>query len=122
MIRTLTLALVLAACGGNKPAPAPAEHHMEGEHAEHEAMSAEMSQFHDVLAPRWHAEKGPQRMKDTCSVMAEFHADADALAKSAPPAATKQDTWSTSTHALVDAVAGLDETCRANDATKFEAA
>jgi hypothetical protein len=126
MIRTLTLAIVLAAaaCGGKKPTPAQATTptaQAEGhEGSEHEGMPAEMTKFHDVLAPRWHAEKGPQRMKDTCSALADFHADADAIAKATPPEKANADTWTTSTRALVDAVNGLDPICKANEVAKFE--
>ena len=130
MIRTLTLVIVLAAaaCGGKKPAPANnatmPEHAEAGgaEAGEHAGMPAEMTKFHDVLAPRWHAEKGPQRMKDTCAALPEFHADADAIAKATPPEKANADTWTTSTRALVDSVNGLDPICKANDAAKFEEA
>jgi hypothetical protein len=125
MIRNISLVLVLAAaaCGGKQPAPAstataaqPAAGH------DHAGMPAEVTKFHDVLAPRWHAEKGPQRMKDTCAAVADFQADADAIAKSTPPATANADTWGSSTKALVDSVAGLDTTCKANDTAKFEEA
>jgi hypothetical protein len=136
MIRMFTFALVLAVgCGGKKSAPAtsstaPAEtggsgghqemaHHEDMEHAE---MPAEMSKFHDVLAPRWHADKGAKRMKDTCAALPEFHANADALAKATPPTKANADTWTAGTRALVDAVGGLDAPCKANDGAKFEAA
>lgn len=125
MIRTLSLAIVLAAaaCGSKKPAPATTttEQHAEGQEGmEHKNMPAEMTKFHDVLAPRWHAEKGPQRMKDTCAALPEFKADADAIAKATPPEKANADTWTASTKALVDSVAGLEPVCTANDATKFE--
>lgn len=130
MIRNLTLVIVLAAaaCGGKKSAPATstttqtAEAHEGHEAMEHENMPAEMTKFHDVLAPRWHAEKGPQRMKDTCAAIPQFQADADAIAKATPPEKANADTWASSTKALVESVAGLDSTCKANDAAKFEEA
>ena len=120
MTRTLTLVFVLAAaCGGKKAAPATAEH---GMHEEMANMPPEMAKFHDVLAPRWHADKGPQRMKDTCAALPDFQADADAIAKATPPTGANADSWSTSSRQLVDAVAGLDTPCKANDAAAFEAA
>ena len=121
MIRNISLVLVLAAaaCGGKKPAPATTTAATTSEHA---GMPAEVTKFHDVLAPRWHAEKGEQRMKDTCAVVADFTADADAIAKSTPPATANADAWTTSTKALVDSVVGLDTTCKANDNAKFEEA
>ena len=85
-------------------------------------MPPELKAFHDVLAPRWHAEKGPKRMQDTCAALPDFHSDADALAKATPPMNAHADTWTTGTKQLVDAVAGLDTTCKANDAAQFETA
>ena len=128
---TLLLLFAAASCGGQKPAPATstttqtAEGHEGMAHEgqpgmEHEGMPAEMTKFHDVLAPRWHADKGPQRMKDTCAALPDFHTDADAIAKATPPTKANADTWTTATRALVDSVNGLDPVCKANDAAKFE--
>lgn len=119
MARLLTIAL-LAACGSKQPTPAanPPAHEEPGE----KAMPAELEPFHDVLAPRWHAEKGPKRMEDTCAAVPELQKDADALAKVTPPRSTHADTWTTGTKALVEAVAALDKTCKASDATAFEPA
>jgi hypothetical protein len=123
MIRSIALALLVAACGGKSSAPATtAGTPTKGEHGEMEQMPLEMAKFHDVLAPRWHAAPGPQRMKDTCDALPDFHAQADALAKATPPTEANADAWTTGTRALVDAVANLDTTCKANDATQFEAA
>ncbi len=120
MTRILTIAALLAACGSKQPAPATTPAH--DEHAEMANMPPEMKTFHDVLAPRWHADKGPQRMQDTCAALPDFHSDADALAKATPPRSAHADTWTTGTKQLVDAVAGLDATCKANDAAAFETA
>ena len=103
--------IVLVACGGNKPSPTPQTHEMKpDEHAEHHDMgemhmSPEMTAFHDVLAPRWHAAKGEQRMKDTCGAIADFKAKAGPIGKPE----------------LVDAVSALEASCQSNDATAFEA-
>ena len=118
MTRFLILASLVAACGGKQPTPAS----QPAAHEEHAAMPAELKTFHDVLAPRWHAEKGPKRMEDTCAALPDFHTDADALAKSTPPRAANADTWTSGTKQLVDAVAGLDATCKSKDATSFETA
>jgi hypothetical protein len=131
MIRTLTLAIVLAAaaCGGKKSAPATTTTTQtaeggDGQQAagEHADMPAEMTKFHDVLAPRWHAEKGPKRMADTCAAVSEMKVVADAIAKATPPTKANADTWTAGTRALVASVAELEPVCKANDATKFEAA
>src|SRR5687768_14592150 len=132
MFRNWALVLVLSACGGGKKsAPDTTTTAQQGEggqvSAGHEEghpheMPAEMTKFHDVLAPRWHAEKGPQRMKDTCAAVPEFRSTGDALAKATPPTKANADTWTKGTRALVDSIGELEATCKANDATKFEAA
>ena len=112
-MRAIAIAILLAACGSKQASDKPAEH-KEG-HEEHGAMSPEVSKFHDVLSPRWHAAKGPERMKDTCGAVAEFRTDADAIAKAKPAGdAGAKD--------LTDAVSALDATCQSNDATAFELA
>ena len=122
----LSLALVLfaagAACGGKKSAPATENTAKTTGGDHHAAMLPEVAKFHDVLAPRWHADKGPKRMADTCGAMAELQANADALTQVAPPATTDAAAWSTKTQDLVSAVGALDGTCKANDATAFEPA
>jgi hypothetical protein len=117
----LVIALVVAACGSkSKPEPVkpvePAEHH------EMAGMPPELGKFHDVLAPRWHAEKGPQRMKDTCAAVADFTAAAAALTKAKPPAGADANAWAAGTKELVDAVTGLKASCDGGDATAFEPA
>ena len=76
---------------------------MEGEHHQ---MSPALTKFHDVLSPRWHAEKGAQRMTETCGAIADFQTTAAEVANKE----------------LSDAVAALEATCKANDATAFEPA
>lgn len=132
MIRTVSLVFVLAAaaCGGKQSAPAAtptttpeaAAHEGHQGPEEHKGMTAEMTKFHDVLAPRWHAEKGPQRMKDTCAALPQFKTEADAIAKATPPTKANADTWTTGTRALVDSVNALETTCKANDTAKFDEA
>ncbi|MBL9018596.1 MAG: hypothetical protein JNL83_30700 [Myxococcales bacterium] len=121
----LSLVLLLvaaAACGGKKTAPATASKAPMGGGDHHANMLPEVHNFHEVLAPRWHADKGPKRMADTCGAMAEFQSNADALTKVAPPATTDAAAWGTKTQDLVTAVGALDGTCKANDATAFEPA
>ena len=114
-MRRLALIAILAACGSKSEPESKPEHH-------EEHMSPAMTKFHDVLAPRWHAAKGAQRMKDTCAALPDFHADADALAKATPPRGANADSWTTGTQQLVGAVGELDTTCKTNDPTSFEAA
>jgi len=78
-------------------------------------MPPELAKFHDVLAPRWHADKGAQRVTDTCKAIPEFKSNADAVAKATPPRTANADTWTTGTKALVSAVAGLEHVCASPD-------
>jgi hypothetical protein len=109
MVRNVLFALVLAACGSHSGASAEAEHH------DMETMPADLAQFHDVLAPHWHAAAGPARRQGTCDAIGAMEAGADGVVKaraSSPEA--KQ---------LRDAVAELSRACatRAADA-EFDAA
>jgi hypothetical protein len=100
-----------------KPADGEADHH-----GHMEKMSPLLAKFHDTLAPRWHAEHGPQRIADTCGAMAQFHADADALAASPPPSGADAAAWASGGKQLTESVAALDAACHANDAAAFEPA
>jgi hypothetical protein len=117
------LILIVAAACGNKSKSEPAKPEGGDKHAEeHAKMSPEVTKFHDVLAPRWHAAKGEQRMKDTCAAMTDFQSNAEALAKATPPAGADAAKWTTGTKELTDAVGALDATCKSNDAMAFEPA
>ena len=119
---------VLAACGGTKtPAttgPTGADGsgggHTPGA-GEHAHMGAEMTRFHDVLAPRWHAEKGDKRKADTCAAVPDFQSHAAALASTASPPSAEAASWSTATKELIVAVGGLEAAC-ASSPNEFEAA
>ena len=122
MIRfALTFSIVAAACGGSKsepvkPAPeAPAA-------AEHESMPPELANFHDTLAPRWHAAKGAERMKSTCDALPEFKTGATTIASSAPPKGADSQAWTDGAGKLAAALEELETECKANDAAKFETA
>jgi hypothetical protein len=86
------------------------------------ALPPEVKTFHDTLAPRWHAEHGAKRMTDTCAAISEFHTGSEAIAAATPPAGVSPASWSASARQLTDAVAALDATCKASDATAFEPA
>ncbi len=97
---------LLAACGGSsKPTTTTVSQPVKTE-GEHHQMSPALTRFHDVLSPRWHAEKGAQRMTETCGAIADFQTTAAEVANKE----------------LSDAVAALEATCTANDATAFEPA
>ena len=93
-----------------------------GEPGEMAHMPPPLAKFHETLAPRWHAPHGPERMANTCTAIAEFHAGAEAIAAAPSPDGGNATAWSTGQTQLTDAVAALDTTCKANDAAAFEPA
>ncbi len=122
MLKQIALCCALVACSSKKADKAEPAHHEATEHHEMENMPPELAKFHDVLAPHWHADKNDKRMPETCAAIGDFHAQADAVAKAAPPAGAKADTWAAGTKQLGDAVAGLDASCKGTDAAAFDAA
>jgi hypothetical protein len=134
--------VVGAACGGSRPGSSAHDEsdtrdrqlsHMGGDHQMGDDkkrdkkdpmadLSPELARFHDTLAPRWHAERGPQRMADTCSAIQQFHRGAEAIAGAPAPSNGDRAAWSTGGRKLTEAVAALDSTCRSKDATAFEPA
>lgn len=104
-MKLVSLLFVLSACGG-KPASTTTTTTQPVKTDDHHQMSPALTKFHDVLKPRWHAEKGAKRMTETCGAIAEFQSTATEVAS--------KD--------LTDAVAALEVVCKANDATAFEPA
>jgi hypothetical protein len=121
---TALLAVVVLASCGSKPKPATpidsTKHEGHAAHDEHANMPPDVVKFHDLLSPRWHAEKGAQRTKDTCAAAADFATTADALAKLPTPAGGDATRWAASTKELTDAVAALKTSCDAHDDAAFE--
>jgi hypothetical protein len=93
-----------------------------GEADEVAAMPPELQKFHAVLAPRWHAEPGPERIADTCGAIGELRAGADAVVAAPAPAGRDAAAWTAGGKQLAEAVAALDATCQAHDAAGFEPA
>jgi hypothetical protein len=130
-IAAIVLAGVIAGCGGSKPTNEPLEAARDSQ--KHDtpagkqpggtaAMPPAITAFHDVLAPRWHAEKGAKRMADTCSAIPELRASADAIVAAPAPEGRDAAAWSTGGKQLADAVGALDAPCKASDAAAFETA
>lgn len=96
--------------------------HGSGEAGEMAGMPPAVEKFHALLGPRWHAERGPKRMTDTCAAIPQLRSGADAIAKTAPPAGADTAAWAAAGQRLGSAVAALGDTCTASDAAKFEGA
>lgn len=110
---------LLAACGPAKTDTTPP--HAEEKH-DHGDLPPEVEAFHEVLSPRWHAEKNEARVKDTCDAGGEFSARADALVQLAPPKGADPARWTSTTQELREAVTALDAACKSGDAAAFEPA
>jgi hypothetical protein len=107
---------------GQKHASGRASHDAAGEHGEMAGLPLEVKTFHDALAPRWHAVKGPLRTADTCAAVPELRNDADAIARATPPERANPTDWAAGARQLGDAITALDAACKANDADQFEQA
>jgi hypothetical protein len=91
-------------------AAAPAAPAAHGGHGEHHGtgLPAELDRFHAILAPRWHAEAGPARHKETCAAVGDFQRGADDIGKAAAPAGVDAAAWKAAAadlDAKVDALA-----------------
>lgn len=120
---TIAATAAVAACGG-KSAPATTSATTEpagnrGEDHEHH-FPAEMSAFHDKLAPLWHADSGQPRVDATCAATGELDALAASVRDAAPPAGVDAATWSERGTALVDSITKLSAACGSPDRATFE--
>ena len=84
------------------------DHGEHGEHKNHAAFTGGMKAFHDVLAPAYHAEKGPARDDKTC---AGVPAMKDAAGKIATEPKGDPGAWKAKSDALTQQVDGLGAAC-----------
>lgn len=144
LVRSSSLLAIVSAglfalgCGSSTP---PAEHagehehgehaehggHEHGEHGEHPKLAGAMHEFHEVLAPLWHADKSPERAKKTCEAVPTFEQRAAAVDKDAPADAARAGAHHEAAQGLVAAVGELKAECakpeagRADFEAKFKA-
>jgi hypothetical protein len=138
----MTVSIAVAACGGTTKRGSTSaddpdgrdramshvgdEHQMghgkAGEKHGEAEMPPQLTRFHDTLAPRWHAARGPQRTADTCAAISQFHANAEAIAVAEAPSKGDPAAWSRGGKKLTEAVVALEVTCKSKDAEAFEAA
>ncbi len=140
---TLLLCLPVAGCGGAQPAehpPADHEghegkghhgkghhgeghhgkghhgegHHGKGHHGEgHGKLEGALGAFHDVLAPIYHAEKGPGRADKACAGTASLKSGAEKVA--AEPKGDPE-AWKTLSATLAKTLGDLDAACKGDKA------
>jgi len=121
----LGIAVLVLALGCARNAPATGEthgHHGHHGHAGaeghgphgHSAFPAEVTAFHDVLAPVWHSEPGAGRDARTCTEAATLRTRASAVSAAAAPAHARDGAvWSTRAAGLVAAAETLAQRCEA---------
>ncbi len=131
----LLLASIVVGCGGAdatetaapaQPAPAeavaPAEASAAAEEGEqHHAFTGAVDEFHEVLAPLWHAEAGPGRVDATCANTNELSRRADAISDADAPAGARDPiAFKSRAATLVAAVSALQVVCD-GDRAEFDA-
>src|SRR4051794_16160671 len=107
-------ALFAIGCGPSTPnAEHAGEHehgeHEHGEHGEHPKMTGAVHEFHEVLAPLWHADKSPERTKKTCEAIGTFETRAADVDQD--QAHVSEAEYHTAAQRLIDAVRELKKEC-----------
>jgi len=123
MIRCFALAVLLAACGSNKPlfvpgdkVPATGSGAGSGsavaaaKRDEKATMPPAVGKLHDALA------------KKSCDAVADIDADIAEIAKATPPTTADADSWTRATNDLHDAAVELDGACKSSDQAQVDAA
>ncbi len=139
ILAIVSASLFALGCGPSTP---PAEHAGEHKHGEpghehsdkhepgetqHPKLAGAMHELHEVLAPLWHADKGPERAKKTCEAVPTFEQRAAAVDKDAPADAARAGAHHTAAQGLLAAVGELKTECakpeagRADFEAKFKA-
>ena len=123
--------LAFAGCGGPTPPPASpeAEHHEEGHEAghgegpghHHGHMPPALHEFHEVLAPLWHGDKGPDRVTKTCAQASAMEGKAAAIEQAPAPEHADGAGWKADAGALTAATKALTAECAKEGRPEFEA-
>src|SRR5258708_2606562 len=113
--------IALAACGGGTPSAvtptsAQQESHHGGGHHEHghqheSKFTGPLRDFHDALAPAWHADQGPERATKTCTQAPAMRDKATALQAAPVPEKATEAAWKSEAKELVTATAALSAEC-----------
>jgi hypothetical protein len=107
------------ACGGEHP-----EAHHGGEagehHEEHEAKGP-VADFHAVLAPVWHSDKGAERNAKMCDQAATLKTRAVAVEAAPAPEGAGADAYKANAKALTESVDALIAACAADGRPDIEA-
>jgi len=88
-------------------------HDGEGQHEEHakHVMTPEMTAFHDVLAPLWHAEAGPARVDDTCEASGNMLDLGAGIQDGMLPEGVAEAEWQPAVQTLMISITHLQDAC-----------
>lgn len=115
------LAALVAGCGG-KSAPATSTiEHSDSMHDEHAGMPADVTRFHDELAPLYHAAPGPDRVEAACGAMGDFNELIGNLEQAPPPADVDAVAWGERVGELRGSIGAFGIDCVENDRKEFDA-
>src|SRR5262249_18386068 len=78
-------------------------------------------EFHAVLSPIWHSDKGPGRVAKACDAAKTMRERASAVETAAPPAGAKPDEYSANAKALTASGDALAAACAADGRPDVEA-
>ncbi len=101
-------------CGASTPPPADAHNSHGDQHGDHKGgghakLTGAAHEFHEVLAPLWHAAKSPEREVKVCDASATFEQRAADVLKEAPEGGDAAAR--TAAQGLVTAVGDLKTEC-----------
>lgn len=115
-----TLILAVAACGGSSKTdteepgggaePIAHEEGAEGKKEGHPELTAEMHDFHDVLAPLWHSET-PDRQDKTCENAGRMLSLGEKI-QDAPNPGVDETAWAEAVKTLMVSIVKLMDECK----------
>jgi hypothetical protein len=99
------------------------DHHGGKEHDHHHGFVGALDGFHEVFAPIWHMQPGPERLKKACDELTRLTEKAAAVQSGPVPEPAKADEtgWKTEAGALVTEVDGLKADCAVKERPGVEA-
>lgn len=111
---TAALAAVLTLCA----VPALAQQY--GHHHHHDFPAA-LAEFHDAMAPLWHARRDAQWPENTCAQAGELEKRAKAVSEAQAPQGMSAEDYAKGASVLAASVASLRTACAASGRPEVEA-
>ena len=70
-----------------------------------------VAEFHDIMAPLWHAPPGAERITSACAETKRLGDHARAIGEGAVPGGVDQAQWAEAAKALLESVSAMDQAC-----------